>query len=189
MMQRQLFAAALLALASGPALAAPSERVLIEGNPQNGALVLGGNIEWTIEKDAGGPVLVAHADVPGRQLGVEVRFRRNTDTSLPATHIVEIDFRVPDGFGGGSIAQLPGILAADSASAEGAPLIGASVRVVGNSFLFAMSSAPNDARNNAALLTDNKWIELALVYKTGKQAKLVLEKDAEAAKLFDQMFR
>ena len=45
------------------------------------------------------------------------------------------------------------------------------------------------ARNNAALLTDNKWIELALVYKTGKQAKLVLEKDAEAAKLFDQMFR
>jgi hypothetical protein len=60
--------------------------------------------------------------------------------------------------------------------------------VVGNSFLFALSSAAADVKANVDLLTSRKWIDLAIIYATGKRAIITLEKDDKAQALFSQVF-
>ena len=70
---------------------------------------------------------------------------------------------------------------------QGTPLVGASARVVGNSFLFALSATPADIAANSSLLISRKWMDLALIYATGKRAIITLEKDANAEKMFNDV--
>jgi hypothetical protein len=60
--------------------------------------------------------------------------------------------------------------------------------VVGNSFLFALSATPADSQANSNLLTTRKWMDLALIYASGKRAIITLEKDATAQQLFADVF-
>jgi hypothetical protein len=101
---------------------------------------------------------------------------------------MEINFRVSETFIGGSIAGVPGVLLKNEELVQGTPLVGASARIVGNSFLFALSAEPEDLANNTALLTQRKWMDLALIYATGKRAIITLEKDATAEALFTEVF-
>jgi hypothetical protein len=101
---------------------------------------------------------------------------------------MEVNFRVSETFIGGSVAGLPGVLLKNEELVQGTPLVGASARVVGNSFLFALSASPEDLNNNTALLTRRKWMDLALIYATGKRAIITLEKDASAVALFNEVF-
>src|SRR5690606_26367217 len=109
------------------------------------------------------------------------------DASLPASHLMEVNFRVTDSFIGGSIAGLPGVLLKNEELVQGTPLVGASARVVGNSFLFALSASPADITANSNLLTSRKWMDLALIYATGKRAIITLEKDATAEAMFTEV--
>ena len=49
-------------------------------------------------------------EVPERNLAMTWVLRRNTDKVLPATHIVEIMFKLPADFPPGGILNVPGIL-------------------------------------------------------------------------------
>jgi hypothetical protein len=80
------------------------------------------------------------------------------------------------------------VLLKDEELTQGTPLVGASARVVGNSFLFALSAAPEDTAANTKLLTDRKWMDLALIYASGKRAIITLEKDDKAQQLFSDVF-
>jgi hypothetical protein len=101
---------------------------------------------------------------------------------------MEINFKVSDSFIGGSVAGLPGVLLKNEELVQGQPLVGASARVVGNSFLFALSSSPEDTTANSQLLTSRKWIDLAVIYATGKRAIITLEKDPAAQTMFTEVF-
>ena len=59
---------------------------------------------------------------------------------------------------------------------------------LGNSFLFALSASAEDLSNNTSLLTSRKWMDLALIYATGKRAIITLEKDSTAEGLFTEVF-
>ncbi len=174
-----------------PANIAGSQSLLLEAsdNGTTGAVPFSGTIEWSKGTDEmGQPTLVGKANIPARNLGVDVLIRKNSDTSLPASHLMEINFRVSETFIGGSIAGLPGVLLKNEELVQGTPLVGASARVVGNSFLFALSASQEDLTNNTTLLTQRKWIDLALIYATGKKAIITLEKDANAEQLFTEVF-
>jgi hypothetical protein len=132
---------------------------------------------------------VGKATIPARNLGVDVLIRKNSDPSLPASHLMEINFSVTDSFIGGSIAGLPGVLLKNEELVQGTPLVGASARVVADSFLFALSASQEDSVTNSSLLTSRKWIDLAIVYATGKRAIITLEKDDAAQKLFAEVFK
>jgi hypothetical protein len=58
------------------------------------------------------PELAIRADVeiPERQLGMRWMLRRNTDPSLPASHTIEIMFKLPNDFDAGGISNVPGIM-------------------------------------------------------------------------------
>ena len=127
--------------------------------------------------EIGLPTLIGHANIPARNLGVDLTIRKNSDPSLPASHLMEVNFKVSDSFIGGTIAGLPGVLLKNEELVQGTPLVGASARVVGSSFLFALSASAADAPTNIDLLTNRKWMDLAVIYGTGKRAIITLEKD------------
>jgi hypothetical protein len=173
-----------------PATAAGSQSLLLEAaeNGKTGAVPFSGSVDWSKGTDeTGKPTLIGKAVIPARNLAVDVLIRKNSDPSLPASHLMEINFRVNDTFIGGSIAGLPGVLLKNEELVQGTPLVGASARVVGNSFLFALSASPSDVTANTGLLMSRKWMDLALIYATGQRAIITLEKDEVAQAMFDEV--
>lgn len=167
-----------------------AQSLLLEASTEGttGAVPYSGSVEWSRGTDElGQPTLLAKANIPARSLSVDLLIRRNADLTLPASHLMEVDFTVSDGFIGGAIASLPGILLKNEELVRGTPLFGASARVVGNSFLFALSAADQDRDNNLALLGSRKWMDLALIYATSTRAIVTLEKDDAAQALFDEV--
>jgi hypothetical protein len=174
-----------------PAVLAGSQSLLLEASAdgRTGAVPFSGTIEWTKGVDELGlPTIIGDASIPARNLGVQVTIRKNSDPSLPASHLMEVDFDVSDTFIGGTIANLPGVLLKNEELVPGTPLVGASARVVGNSFLFALSASPDDLTTNTDLLESRKWMDLAVVYGTGRNAIITLEKDDTAQAMFDEVF-
>ncbi|MDB5614513.1 MAG: hypothetical protein JWQ22_2166 [Devosia sp.] len=174
-----------------PAVLAGSQSLLLEASQDGttGAVPFSGTVEWTEGVDELGlPTLKGTASIPARNLGVDITIRKNSDPSLPASHLMEVDFKVSDTFIGGTIANLPGVLLKDEELVPGTALVGASARVVGNSFLFALSATPADATTNTDLLENRRWVDLAVVYGTGRNAIITLEKDDTAQALFDKVF-
>jgi len=168
-----------------------SQSLLLEASDdgKTGAVPFSGTVEWSKGKDETGlPTLVGKASIPARNLGVDIIIRKNVDTTLPASHLMEVSFKVSDSFIGGSVAGLPGVLLKNEELVQGQPLVGASARVVGNSFLFALSSSPEDITANNALMTSRKWIDLAVIYATGKRAIITLEKDSAAEAMFTEVY-
>ncbi|RDE08263.1 hypothetical protein [Pelagibacterium lacus] len=167
------------------------QSLLLEEQPSGmtGAVPYSGSVEWSRGTDElGNPTIVANASIPARNLDVEVLIRRNGDANLPASHLMEVKFDVAESFIGGSIANLPGVLLKDEELVQGQPLTGASARIVGNSFLFALSSASEiDVQNNIGLLTDRGWMDLAMVYGTGRRAIMTLEKGEEGSEIFNDV--
>jgi hypothetical protein len=174
-----------------PAVLAGSQSLLLEASQDgtSGAVPFSGTVEWSEGVDELGlPTLLGSASIPARNLGVDITIRKNSDPSLPASHLMEVDFKVSDTFIGGTIATLPGVLLKNEELVPGTALVGASARVVGNSFLFALSATPADAQINKDLLENRRWMDLAVVYGTGRNAIITLEKDEEAQALFDKVF-
>ena len=174
-----------------PSVLAGSQSLLLEASQdgRTGAVPFSGTIAWSEGTDELGlPTLIGKASIPARNLGVELIIRKNADPSLPASHLMEVNFQVSDSFIGGTIAGLPGVLLKNEELVPGTPLVGASARVVGNSFLFALSAAANDTSTNTDLLENRKWIDLAVVYGTGRNAIITLEKDDTAQALFQKVF-
>ncbi|VAW18577.1 hypothetical protein MNBD_ALPHA12-1111 [hydrothermal vent metagenome] len=171
-------------------VATGTQSLLLEASADGttGAVPFSGTVQWSRGLDElGQPTLIGTANIPARNLGVKILIRRNGDPTLPASHLMEIDFTVTPTFVGGSVAGLPGILLKNEELVQGTALIGASARVVGNSFLFALSAAPQDVRTNIDLLKTRKWMDLAIIYATGRRAIITLEKDATAQKMFEDV--
>ncbi|MBO9589796.1 hypothetical protein [Devosia sp.] len=174
-----------------PAVLAGSQSLLLEASAdgRTGAVPFSGTVEWTKgEDELGLPTLIGEASIPARNLNVSVTIRKNGDPSLPASHLMEVNFDVNDTFVGGAISSLPGVLLKNEELVPGTPLVGASARVMGNSFLFALSASPDDQTTNSQLLESRRWLDLAIVYGTGRNAILTLEKDSDAQALFNEVF-
>lgn len=174
-----------------PADLAGSQSLLLEASQggATGAVPFSGTVEWSEGVDELGlPTIQGTASIPARNLSVEITLRKNSDPSLPASHLMEVNFNVNDTFIGGSIANLPGVLLKDEELVPGTALVGASARVVGNSFLFALSATQADQTTNTDLLENRRWMDLAVVYGTGRNAIITLEKDDDAQALFERVF-
>jgi hypothetical protein len=70
----------------------------------------------------------ADIEIPDRKFKMTMSFRRNTDTSLPASHTAELTFILPQDFAGGGVGNVPGILMKSNEQARGTPLAGSRSR-------------------------------------------------------------
>ncbi|PTW59704.1 hypothetical protein C8N35_10687 [Breoghania corrubedonensis] len=141
-----------------------------------------GRVLWSTaeETPAGGTkadtVIKAEITIPGRDVSVELTIRPNQDKTLPASHLIELKFNLPPNFSGKGISSVPGLIMKTTEEARGDALRGASVRVADGFFWVALSSIDDERERNIALLRDRGWIDIPILYETGKRAILTLEK-------------
>ncbi|MFL6813243.1 MAG: hypothetical protein ACJ8EK_04295, partial [Bradyrhizobium sp.] len=143
-----------------------------------------GSVIWRTEqvKATAGqkPDIAVRADVeiPDRKFKMTVSFRRNTDTSLPASHTAELTFILPQDFAGGGVGNVPGILMKSNEQARGTPLAGLAVKVTDGFFLVGLSNVDSDRARNLQLLKERSWFDVPLVYVSQRRAIIAIEKGA-----------
>ncbi len=141
-----------------------------------------GRVLWSTAQEApsggGAPdtVIKANIAIPERNVTVQLTIRPNRDDTLPASHLIELRFLLPPGFPGKGVSSVPGLIMKTTEEARGDALIGASVRVADGFFWVALSSIEAERERNITLLRDRGWIDIPVLYESGKRAILTLEK-------------
>jgi hypothetical protein len=130
----------------------------------------------------------ADIEIPDRKFKMTMSFRRNTDTSLPASHTAELTFILPPDFAGGGVSNVPGILMKSNEQARGTPLAGLAVKVTDGFFLVGLSNVEADRARNLQLLKERSWFDVPLVYTNQRRAIIAIEKGAPGERAFNEAF-
>jgi hypothetical protein len=179
--------------ATQPAVVPVAQRAILyeeSGEPQGGTS-LEGTVLWRTESVSGGQgqpletALRGEVTIPARNLRVTLVLRRNTDSTLPASHTIEVQFTLPANFANAGIANVPGLIMKAEEQSQGAALAGLSVRVTGGFFLIGLSSLDSERAANEQLLRDRDWIDIPILYDNGRRAVLTLEKGTPGEKAFN----
>ena len=152
-----------------------------------------GSVTWRTEtiKTNGKPdELAADADVyiPSRGLRMTVSLRRNLDSSLPASHVIDLKCVVPADFDGNGIANVPGILMKNNELAKGVPLAALSVKVTDCFFLVGLSATAADRDRNLKQLRERAWFDIPIVYANQTRAILAFDKGEAGEQVFKTVF-
>lgn len=155
-----------------------------EGEEANGAGTASqGEVVWALEEETDlegrtQAVLTASVKIAERDVTVDLRIKPNDDTSLPASHLVEIKYKLPENFPAGDVQDVPGLVMKPTEEARGDALLGASVKVSPGYFWIALSSISSERERNMGLLRERGWIDVPMLYDNGKRGILTLEKGA-----------
>jgi hypothetical protein len=153
-----------------------------------------GSVVWRTEpiKASGNqkPDIAVRADIeiPDRKFKMTMSFRRNTDSSLPASHTAELTFILPPDFAGGGVGNVPGILMKSNEQARGTPLAGLAVKVTDGFFLVGLSNVDADRARNVQLLKERSWFDVPLVYTNQRRAIIAIEKGPPGERAFNEAF-
>ncbi len=179
-----------------PAAPAAQKVVLYEEDPAdpNGKRFVGSAI-WRTETVTPAPgqppelAIRADVEVPERKLAMTWSLRRNTDKGLPATHTVEIVFKLPADFPAGGISNVPGILMKQAEQTRGVPLAGLAVKVTPGFYLIGLSNLEADKERNLQLLKERAWFDIPVVYNNNRRAILAMEKGEPGERVFADAFK
>jgi hypothetical protein len=130
----------------------------------------------------------ADIEIPDRKFKMTMSFRRNTDSSLPASHTAELTFILPQDFSGGGVGNVPGILMKSNEQARGTPLAGLAVKVTDGFFLVGLSNVDSDRARNLQLLKERSWFDVPLVYVNQRRAIIAIEKGGPGERAFNDAF-
>ncbi|UDL87864.1 hypothetical protein LGH82_22205 [Mesorhizobium sp. PAMC28654] len=154
-----------------------------------------GSIVWSLVQESPGgdlppePAIRAEATIPGKDIQLRMTIRRNTDRTLPASHIIEMIFLTPEGFEGGGVDNILRVAMKSSEQDAGSPLIGIPAKIADGFFLVALNDTKADEDANMTLLRGQDWIDVPVVYKTGRRALLTMEKGIPGEKVFDEAIK
>ncbi|WP_299869678.1 hypothetical protein [uncultured Hoeflea sp.] len=150
-----------------------------------------GTVVWTLvsEPSGDGPdeqVIRGEINNPDKGLSALLTIKRNTDPSLPASHLVEVVFALPPEFEGGSIDQLQRIAFKQTEADQGNPLIAVPAKITQDFYMVALNDLDEARQTNIELMRQRNWIDIPVVYSNGRQALITLEKGASGTEVFNQ---
>lgn len=152
-----------------------------------------GNIVWSVQEQSSEgdaqsePFIQAQIEVPERGLTAVMKIRRNTDPSLPASHILEFTFSLSDQFPGGSIANVVRVSMKQSEQERGDPLVGIPAKITDEFHMIALNGFPDAVTKNTMLLRERSWIDIPMVYQNGRRSVLTLEKGPADMEMFSRV--
>ncbi|MCO6391134.1 hypothetical protein GTW25_08850 [Aliihoeflea aestuarii] len=154
-----------------------------------------GTILWSLVQESPGgdlppeAAIRAEVTVPSRDLQLRMTIRRNGDQSLPASHIIEMIFLTPDNFEGGTIDNVLRVAMKDTEQAAGSPLIGIPAKIADGFFLVALSDSSAEQDANTNLMRRQNWIDVPIVYGSGRRALMTMEKGIPGDRVFQEALR
>jgi len=131
----------------------------------------------------------AEATIPGKDVQLRMTIRRNADPTLPASHIIEMIFLTPDNFEGGGVDNVLRLAMKSSEQDAGSPVIGIPAKISDGFFLIALNDNKAEIDANMNLLQRQSWIDIPLVYKSGRRALITMEKGVPGEKVFDEAMK
>jgi hypothetical protein len=180
--------------ASGPVVATAQKATLYEepldpAAAQSGVIAFNGTVAWSY-RDGGaqGPEVVGQIDIPDRKLKITVTIRRNSDASLPASHLFELAVSTAADFPGKGVQSIPSIVLKASEEGRGDTLIGAAATVSTDVYWIALANGERERAANLVLLRDRGWMDIRLVYQTGQRAILTIQKGTAGEQAFARAF-
>jgi len=153
-----------------------------------------GHVVWSIVQESpaeGQPEEAAirgRMEVPDRNLVLIMTLKRNADKSLPASHLIELIFAVPDDFSGGAIEEINRFVFKDSEQGRGETLVAVPAPIAPGIFLVALNNAPTAQKKNINLMRTKPWIDIPLQYRTGRRALVTMEKGIPGERVFEEVF-
>jgi hypothetical protein len=184
--------------------ATPSETAAVAGEKmflyeerigQTAPTAIEGSVSWSLQREPaqnGGPpepVVQGRITVPGRGLTALMTLKRNTDSSLPASHLIEIVFAVPPDFEGGAIDSVLRIAMKQTEQDRGNALVAVPAKITDDFHMIALNDFPDARSTNLDLLRTRNWIDIPLAYRNGRRALLTLQKGPDGQKAFDDAIR
>ena len=161
-------------------------------NPRGNDYV--GTANWRVETIPAGPGRAAEVaiklevEIPDRGFAMTWLIRRNTDTTLPASHTIDIEFNMAPNSPLGKIADVRSLLMKQPGQVEGAPLWGHAQKSTSNYFLVGLSAVEADSQYNLKLLKEQPAFDVALVFSNVRRAFLLIEKGPGGERAFAEAF-
>ncbi len=182
--------------ATDPALAVGQKAIFYEERTSSSeGSAEPGSIVWSMVRESPGgnlppePAIRAEATIPGKDVQLRMTIKRNADQSLPASHIIEMIFLTPEGFAGGGIDNILRVAMKGSEQEAGNPLIGIPAKIADGFFLVALNDSKAETDANLTLLRRQAWIDIPVVYKSGRRALFTMEKGIPGDKVFDEALK
>lgn len=157
---------------------------------QSSPTAIPGTVAWSIKEESPGgdtkpePAIQAQITVPDRGLTALMTIKRNADPSLPASHVIEFVFSLPENFEGGSIDGVQRVSMKRTEQDRGDPLIAVPAKITDDFHMIALNDFAEAVGNNTELLRSRSWIDIPITYRNGRRALLTLEKGASGTEAF-----
>ena len=132
--------------------------------------------------------VTATIEIPDAGLTMQMVLRRNLDTTLPASHTVELTFTTREGDLTRVIRDVGLLQFKDEEAARGTPVAGLPVPVRENLFLIGLSNLQVDVARNTELFVRRNWIDLPVRMASGQRAILSFEKGASGDQVLNDAF-
>jgi hypothetical protein len=151
-----------------------------------------GNTVWSIVQESPGgdappePAIRAEASIPAANVQLRMTIRRNADPTLPASHIIEMIFLTPENFAGGAIDNVLRVAMKDTEEATGSALMGIPAKIADGFFLVALSDSPAEVEANLNLLSSQSWLDIPVIYRSGRRALMTMEKGVPGERVFQE---
>ncbi|WP_438751941.1 hypothetical protein [Pararhizobium sp. O133] len=157
---------------------------------QSAPTAIEGNVVWSVKEESPGgdakpePTIQAQINVPERGLTALMTIKRNADSSLPASHVIEFVFSLPENFEGGSIDSVQRVAMKRNEQDRGDALIAVPAKITEDFHMIALNDFPEAVATNTDLLRTRSWIDIPLTYRNGRRALLTLEKGPAGTEAF-----
>ncbi|WP_018235514.1 hypothetical protein [Ensifer sp. BR816] len=157
---------------------------------QSSPTAVPGTVAWSLKEESPGgdakpePAIQAQITVPDRGLTALMTIKRNVDPSLPASHVIEFVFSLPENFEGGSIEGVQRVSMKRTEQDRGDPLIAVPAKITDDFHMIALNDFAEAVGSNIELLRSRSWIDIPITYRNGRRALLTLEKGASGTEAF-----
>ncbi|MGI3899408.1 MAG: hypothetical protein ACRYGP_29605 [Janthinobacterium lividum] len=154
-----------------------------------------GTVVWHLDSVSPGQgqplatAIKADVDIPDAQLKVTMLMQKNPEPQLPASHTIEFHFLPQPGNSLGPVKQInvPEMRKDDDA-ATGDPLSGVPVAITDNYFLVGLSRGAAESQN-MRLMTERNWVDMSILFTSGKLGKLTFEKGSAGQRSFEDALK
>jgi hypothetical protein len=179
--------------AETPALAVTQKMFLYEEQLGGSPVAVPGTVTWSVKNDTTStgdkkqPMIEASLDIPGRKMKALISFKRNSDVSLPASHIIEVVFDLPDNFPEGNVEKVERVAFKQTEQDRGNSLIAVPAKITDDFHMVALNDDADARKANTELMKTRSWIDIPITYRNNRRALITIEKGASGTEAFDKV--